>query len=403
MGARPRVVVIGAGVAALEFLLALAELAPGRADVELVAPEVEFSYRPFAVAETFGAGPAYRLELERIVSHAGAARRRGRAVAIDADQRQVTTAAGETIGYDLLVVACGARSLEALPGALTFRGEEDEGLFRAFLEDLRSGVVRSAVFAAMPGAAWTLPLYELALMTAGDLARTGSQARLALVTPEETPLELFGAAAAHGVAELLAAAGIEVLCSTYAERIVGGEVRLVPEGSIAAERVVTMPRLEGPQLPGLPADANGFLPTDVNGRVQGADDVYAAGDATTFPVKQGGIAVQQAEAAAEAVAARLGGPVRAQPFRPCLRGLLLTGEIPLFLSSELTGGLGETSAVAVHPLWWPPTKIAGGRLSRLLRSEGLPVPPPPAGPATVPVTVALPPEGYEVPLRAVPH
>ena len=81
-------------------------------------------------------------------------------------------------------------------------------------------------------------------------------------------------------------------------------------------------------------DAQGFLPTDPFGQVDGEIDVWAAGDATSFPLKQGGIAAQQADAAAESIAARAGAELEPSPFRPVLRGLLLTGMSPRFLRAE---------------------------------------------------------------------
>ena len=86
-----------------------------------------------------------------------------------------------------------------------------------------------------------------------------------------------------------------------------------------------MPRLVGPSLRGIPAERDGFIHTDPHGRVPGLEDVFAAGDATTFPVKQGGLAAQQADAVAEAIAASVGADIDPQPFRPILRGTLLTG------------------------------------------------------------------------------
>jgi len=100
--------------------------------------------------------------------------------------------------------------------------------------------------------------------------------------------------------------------------------------------------------------------------VEGLDDVYAAGDATTFPIKQGGLATQQADVVAQAIAARAGAPVTPEPFRPVLRGLLLTGRTPAYRSTELRGGLGDMSRAEVEPLWWPPSKIAGRYLSPYL-------------------------------------
>ena len=68
-------------------------------------------------------------------------------------------------------------------------------------------------------------------------------------------------------------------------------------------RVISPPRLEGHRIPGLPADGDGFIPTDLHGRVVGLERVYAAGDTTAFLVKEGGLATQQADAVAEAIAA----------------------------------------------------------------------------------------------------
>src|SRR5439155_1412840 len=94
---------------------------------------------------------------------------------------------------------------------------------------------------------------------------------------------------------------------------------------VEAERIVALPTLEGPGILGVPRDDHGFIPIDDRGRVRGLDDVYAAGDAVDFPVKQGGLACQQADAIAEHLAAQAGAPVEPLPFRPVLRGKLLTG------------------------------------------------------------------------------
>src|SRR6185295_2868510 len=99
------------------------------------------------------------------------------------------------------------------------------------------------------------------------------------------------------------------------------------------------------------------------------DGVLAAGDATTFPVKQGGLATQQADAAAATIAHELGALVEPRPFVPVLRGLLLTGGAPLYLRAELDAtGVPRAAGtrtrrlageVSSRALWWPPGKIAG--------------------------------------------
>jgi sulfide:quinone oxidoreductase len=103
--------------------------------------------------------------------------------------------------------------------------------------------------------------------------------------------------------------------------------------------------------------------------VPGLDGVFAAGDATAFPIKQGGLAAQQADAVAEAIAASVGADVDPQPFRPVLRGVLLTGDSARFLRADISGEAGDDSTVAVEALWWPPNKLCGRYLAPYLSSQ----------------------------------
>jgi sulfide:quinone oxidoreductase len=382
-----RVLVAGGGVAALEATLALRKLAEERVTIELVAPESEFTYRPLAVAEPFRVGEVRRFPLGPLVRAAGGRLRRGRVVAVDSIRHLVSAEAGGELSYDVLVLALGARPLEAVPGALTFRGPEDEAALRALLERVLRGEARRLAFAVPGGVAWPLPLYELALLSWSYLTDRGAIGReFALVTPEEAPLALFGAAASDGVGELLKIRGIELRLRTTPVSFAGGTLQLAPEGQLAADRVVALPRLEGLRLSGVPHDSQGFVPTDEYGRVLGLDDVYAAGDLTSFAVKQGGIATQQADAAAAAIAAHAGAPAKPMPFRPVLRGQLLTGNFPRYLRGEPGT---RTSTISTEPLWWPPAKIVGHHLAPFLAARlGLPQAPPRAA-SGIPVDVAL--------------
>src|SRR5439155_4102940 len=123
-----------------------------------------------------------------------------------------------------------------------------------------------------------------------------------------------------------------------------------------------LPVLDGPGIPGLPADERGFIPIDEHARARGTQDVYAAGDGTTFPIKQGGIATQEADAAAEHIAARFGAELEPQPFRPVLRGRLLTGDESPSMEAEIAAGGGEGVA-SPDCLWWPPQKVSGRYLA----------------------------------------
>jgi hypothetical protein len=140
----------------------------------------------------------------------------------------------------------------------------------------------------------------------------------------------------------------------------GGGTRCVDRRDARRERLVALPLVRGPQLDGVPSEPDfGFVPVDRHGRVDGLDGVYAAGDATNFPIKQGGLAAQQADAVSEHVAARHGARLDPPPFRPVLRGLLFAGGPDRYLRAD-------DDAVAAQPLWWPPTKIAGRYLAPYL-------------------------------------
>jgi sulfide:quinone oxidoreductase len=362
-----QVLIAGAGVAALEAALALQALAGDEVSVELVAPDAEFTYRPLAVTEPFGVGKVKRFPLRTLAEAAGARLRTGSVAAVHPERKVVTLENAQELSYDILLLALGARPREAVAGALTFRGPQDGPALSALLDKTTAGEIRRIAFAVPTGATWPLPLYELAILTAAYMAGRGTRGvEILLVTPEDHPLALFGPAASEAVSELLASRAIQVETSVEPVSFDEGVLRFVAERSIDVDAVVALPRLEGPRLPGVPHDERGFVPTDEYGWVRGLTDVYAAGDLTQFPLKQGGTATQQADAAASSIAADAGAAVKPEPFRPVLRGLLLTGFAPRFLRAEATGA---HSVVDTEPLWWPPAKIVGRYLTPFLAAK----------------------------------
>jgi len=360
MGGSLRVVVAGGGVAGLEAILALRDLAGDRVALTLVSPEAEFVFRPMAVAEPFSRGHAARHPLAAVARHAGADLVRARVNEVDAGERHVVLDDGGRIPYDALLVAVGARSEPALRHALTWTPEADRELFGGLLRDVEEGYARRVAFVVPPVIGWPLPAYELALMTAWEASGMGAEVDVAVYTPETAPLAMFGAAASAALRAELEEIGVRVVTGVEVRDGDGGLVG-DPGGRVDAQRAVALPRAAGPALPGLPADEDGFVPADAHGRV--ADGVWAAGDAMDFPVKQGGLAAQEADAAAEAIAAAAGADVEPRPFRPVLRGVLLTGRGRRWMRLESGQEEGET---ARHALWWPPTKVAGRYLSPYL-------------------------------------
>ena len=142
---------------------------------------------------------------------------------------------------------------------------------------------------------------------------------------------------------------------------------MTPEASLAFDAVTSLPRLESRSVPGLIHDADGFVRIDDHCRALHRERIYAAGDTTSFPVKQGGIASQQADVAAEAIAAELGVPIEPSPFDPILRGVLWTGYEPLYLQGRPGSEHDETSTLSTEPPWKGDTdKIVARRLTSFL-------------------------------------
>ncbi len=376
------VLIVGGGPAALEAALRLHRLAGDRVTTTVLAPETDFTYRPLSVLAPFAAGAATSYPLTRIAADAGFTHRRGKLARVDAPGHAVETTEGERIDYDVLLIATGAVPARPYAGVTMFTGSPaDAETLHGLVQDVEGGYTRAIAFVVPADGTWPLPLYELALMLAERAFETGIDVDLHFVTPEAAPLAVFGPEAASEVDGLLKTAGITLHRSVRASQVQSGRVRMGSDGrELKVERVVTLPRLDGPALTGLPSDARGFLVTDSHGRVAGVPDVYAAGDITAFPVKQGGLACQQADAAAAQIAADAGADVEAEPFKPVLRGMLLTERWTRFLRRDAAGH-GDHADVAGRALWWPPTKIAGRELAGYLqtldeqlgRVRGLPV------------------------------
>ena len=365
-----RVVIAGGGVAALETVLALAHLAPELTDVILIAPNPEFVYRPMTVREPFAYGQARRYPLAPIVHDAGAKLLADELVWVDAAKQIAHTEAGEEIAYDALMLALGAKAQPRYEHALTIDDRHLDETLHGLIQDIEGDYIHSLAFVAPGRMAWPLPLYELALMTAGRAYDMGIMLSTTIVTPEDTPLAIFGSGASNAVSELLDRTNIQTINSAYAEVPRPGEVVIDPgDRRLQVDRVIALPELYGPGVRGMPLGDHGFIRVNPHGQVPDTEHLYAAGDAIDFPVKHGGIASQQADVAAQSIAALAGAPLTPEPFHPVIHGMLLTAGKPLYLTAQITGGHGFSSEITDAPTWSPPAKIAAKYLGPYL--EGL--------------------------------
>lgn len=366
-----RVVIVGGGVAGLEAALALRDLAGDRVATTLLSPAQEFVYRPMTVREPFAYSAAHRYSLDEIADDIGVEFVHDAFKWLDPDDRVVHTEAGARLEYDALLLALGAVLRPRFRHATTLDDNLIDEQLHGLIEDLEGGYIRRLAFIAPTPMPWPLPIYELALMTAGRAYDMNIDLSITLATPEDAPLAVFGSEASRAVGRLLEESGILFIPSAHCETPAAGAVSINPGSrQLRFDRVVALPELFGPLTPGVPLKAhNGFIPIDVHCKVPQLDRVYAAGDAADFAVKHGGIASQQADTAAQAIASLAGAPVEPQPFQPVIHGMLIGGPKPLYLSAHITGGHGSSSEVSESPSWSPEAKIAAKYLASYLESR----------------------------------
>ena len=144
----------------------------------------------------------------------GVIRHRGALAAVDPDRREVRTTDGGRLGYDQLVVATGAHSVDGVPGRDDVPRPDQRRRGRSGDPRRRS---RASSSSPRAEAGWLLPLYELALLTAHEFPDGPD---VVVVTHEPRPLDVFGPIASDALARLLDRAGIE-----FIGRNAGGRVR----------------------------------------------------------------------------------------------------------------------------------------------------------------------------------
>jgi sulfide:quinone oxidoreductase len=363
-------VIVGGGAAALETALALRELASEQTATTVIAPNDEFVYRPMTVREPFAHPTARRYPLAQIVRDAGAELLADELGYVVPDMRTIHTKAGEALEYDALVLALGANAVPRYQHAITIDDKRMDETLHGLIQDIEGGYVDSLAFVAPGRMAWPLPLYELALMTAGRAYDMNIDLSTTIITPEDSPLAIFGSTASSAITERLERANVKTINSAYVEVPSSGEVVINPgDRHLHVKRVIALPELYGPSVRGIPLGEHGFIRVDPYGRVRDVEGVYAAGDAIDFPIKHGGVGSQEADVAAQSIAALAGASVTPEPFNPVIHGMLLTDDKPLYLTAKITGGHGFSSEITDTPAWSPPSKIAAKYLAPYL--EGL--------------------------------
>jgi sulfide:quinone oxidoreductase len=385
-----RVLIAGGGIAALEALAGLRALAGDRIEATLLAPDPVFSYRPLSGAVPFSFLEERSRSLADLAEGLGGRLVRDGLALVDEDRSRVLTHDGDFLRYDALLVAVGATVADGRPGRTVWTRGSERSVLAPLLRALEGGAVRSVAFVIPRDASWPVDAYELALVA----RRVDAGSKVFLVTAEEYPLEMLGSVASEAVREELVRAGVELLTGvevrdpeaasderggdafssmvariSQRKRRPRGEqvtLQLEPVSALSVDRAVFLPAVHGPRIRGLEHDDAGFLEIDGNARVAGSASVYAAGDVTTISPRHSTSAANQADAAAESIAAGAGADLTPTPWSTVLHGILALP--PHFPGAQGSPWLDGDEPVA-HCLWWPPGHVSGRHLASYLAED----------------------------------
>ncbi|HXF65048.1 MAG TPA: FAD-dependent oxidoreductase [Caldilineaceae bacterium] len=327
--AKPQIVVLGGGFAGLETAFYLRMKLREAADITLVSDQDRFLYKPNTIYIPFGLDPE-----KLMIPLEGPTRRKNihfyqaKAHEIDPEAKRVHLN-GATLPYDYLVVATGAGMRPSeIPGlaeyAHTIWTPADMLALRAAFAQLVSGVNgkgrRQVLFLVPPNNKCAGPLYELVFMLDTWLRRHNARQSVEIVwsTYENSYIQAFGPRLHEVVSNEFQRRGIHAYNRYAVQAVTAKEVIYQNEEELAYDLLVSFPPyVASTVFPGLPADARGFIQTEMATRqVIGQPDIYAVGDAGNFPIKQAFLAFLQSDAAAEHLASRILGTQPRGVFEP---------------------------------------------------------------------------------------
>ena len=227
--------------------------------MELLAPEQHFSYRPCRSRHRSSSARSRRFELEPLAADRRERSRSGArpASTSGATRVHVDEHAGRVRHAPRRV--WGA-AFPAIPGALTFRGPADVELHRQVLEEIAAGDVRRSRSSFPWGSVWSLPAYELALLTAPHLRATSCRASVLVVTPEASRCSSSVNRRTRRCGRCSRSTESRLRRVPY-PRSLATEARLGPEGRPRGPRC-WLPRLKGAPLDGLPQTVHGLHSVD---------------------------------------------------------------------------------------------------------------------------------------------
>jgi sulfide:quinone oxidoreductase len=384
MAAKPKVVVLGGGFGGLESTFYLRHKLGEQVALTLVSDRDSFLFKPNTIYIPFGEDPEkFEISLERPTRRKGIELVLGSARTIDPDTKAVELDQGK-LSYDFLIVATGASMRPGeIPGladyAVTVWTPAEMLRLRneltRLVEDSRSGTRRRLLFLVPPNNRCSGPLYEMVMMTDTWLRRAGARdgVDITWTTYEEGYIQAFGPRLNTVVAQEFEEREIHGCKGFIVIAVEPGVVRYQNGERRQYDLLVSFPPYVAKERFGsLPADDRGFILVDADSRrVKDRPDVFAVGDAADFPVKQAFLALLQADAAADHLAAEIAGRQPAVDFEPmsmCVMEELnkaTFAQVPLRYTDDPLRPVAVDTADAEHykvgvsPIWRIGKKLLG--------------------------------------------
>lgn len=324
------IAVIGAGFGGLTAIRELRKR-DKKIDITLIAPEQRFVYLPsliwipsgFRQADDLQVDLGKFLERHRVRFHQGRVtglRERGRVVATD----------NGDIRSDGLIIASGGRFIKKLPGiehaVAICEGVHAARRIKERLEEM-SGRTIALGFAGNPlepSAMRGGPIFELLFCLHTQLRREKrlKDFRFVFFSPAPRPGERLGDRAVDRLLARMRALGVDTHLGVKLVRFEQDKV-ITEDREIPADMILFMPGMTGPawaEHSGLALTKSGHFRADAMARVDGAECVYAVGDAAAFPgpdwqAKQAHAADLQAATAAENLLNELKGRAPKRSFK----------------------------------------------------------------------------------------
>jgi sulfide:quinone oxidoreductase len=385
MSVKPKVTVLGGGFAGLETAFYLRHRIGDRADLTLVTDQDYFLFKPNTIYIPFGAEPGrFKIDLKKPTRKRDIELIINRAREVDLHGKKIRTEDGKSAGYDFLVIATGAGMRpQEIPGleqhALTPWTVDEMLRLRSGLERMiekaRNGAFQRLLFVVPPNNKCSGPLYELVMMIDTWLRQQAVRPKVDIVwsTFEESYIQAFGPRLNTVVADEFEERGINGFRGYVVTGIEPGRVHY-QNGEIQEFDLLLSfpPYIAKERFIDLPSDDRGFIQVDPDSRrVKGVDNVFAAGDAADFPIKQAFLALLQGDAVGEHIGAAILGlkpQVRFEPMSMCVMEELnkaTFAQVPLEYTKDPLKPVtvdvddAEHYKVGVSPLWRVGKKVLG--------------------------------------------